>query len=299
MDEESNQEPRDRFRNILSSPGKELELPPELEMQPQPKSQAQSLFDKLPRLKPSAQEPPPDDAEETSFESKPPASRKLFGKLPRRKPAVQAEPKTPQEPEKVAKPQSVRRREKYLRAFWTLTSLISMTINIVAIIVIVILIWAYRSIKVPESINITMATNLLHGLYSNFEKLDRATIQTTIPVDAQIPLDISVPVQNTTQITLSETVVIPNAQVVINTGGLNINSSARVTLPAGTPLTVNLNFNLPVQTSIPVHLDVPVNIPMAETELHDPFVGLQNVVQPLYCLVDQNATNLDAQLICQ
>jgi hypothetical protein len=120
-----------------------------------------------------------------------------------------------------------------------------------------------------------------------------------IPVDAQIPLDITVPVQTTTQITLSETVNIPNAQVVINTGGLNINSTARVTLPAGTPLTVNLNFDLPVQDTIPVHLDVPVNIPMADTELHEPFVGLQDVVRPLYCLVDPNATGIDTQLVCQ
>jgi Ni,Fe-hydrogenase III small subunit len=144
-----------------------------------------------------------------------------------------------------------------------------------------------------------LGSSILGGLYSNFEKMDRATIKTVIPVDAQIPLDISVPVQTTTQITLSETVNIPNAQVVINTGGLNINSNARVTLPAGTPLTVNLNFNLPVQTTIPVHLDVPVNIPMSQTELHEPFVGLQDVVRPLYCLVEPGASSLDGRLICR
>jgi hypothetical protein len=156
------------------------------------------------------------------------------------------------------------RQEKLLRALWTMTSLISMAVNVVAIIVIIVMIWAYRDIKLPEEINITMVNKLLSGLYSNFEKMDRATIETVIPVDAQIPLDIIVPVQTTTQITLSETVNIPNAQVVINTGGLNINSTARVTLPAGTPLTVNLNF-----------------------------------VQPLYCLVDPSASNLDGQVICR
>ena len=41
---------------------------------------------------------------------------------------------------------------------------------------------------------------------------------------------------------------------------------------------------LPVQTSVPVHLDVPVNIPLRDTELHQPFVGLQEVVKPWYCL---------------
>jgi len=195
--------------------------------------------------------------------------------------------------------QDVPRREKFLRALWTLTSLISMVVNVVVIIVLIVLLWAYRDIQLPEGVDTTMVNKLLSGLYSNFEKMDRATIETVIPVDAQIPLNITVPVQTTTQITLSESVNIPNAQVVINTGGLNINSSARVTLPAGTPLTVNLNFDLPVQDTIPVHLDVPVKIPMAETELHEPFVGLQDVVRPLYCLVEPNATGLDTQLVCR
>jgi len=191
------------------------------------------------------------------------------------------------------------RREKLLRALWTITSVVSMTVNVIVFIVLLLAFWLFRGYKIPDGIDITVLNKLLSGLYSNFEKMDQASIQTVIPVDAQIPLDISVPVQTTTQITLAESVVIPNAQVVINTGGLNINSSARVTLPAGTPLDVNLNFVLPVQTSIPVHLDVPVNIPMADTELHEPFVGLQDVVRPLYCLVDPNATNLNAQLICR
>ena len=173
------------------------------------------------------------------------------------------------------------RLEKFLRALWTIASLISMAVTIVVIILTVVMFRAYRDIKLPEGVDITMANKFLGGLYANFEKLDRATIRAT------------------TQITLAESVAIPNAQVVINTGGLNINSNARVTLPAGTPLSVNLNFNLPVQTSIPVHLDVPVVIPMTDTELHEPFVGLQDVVQPIFCLVDPNATNLDAQLICR
>jgi len=144
-----------------------------------------------------------------------------------------------------------------------------------------------------------LGASILGGLYTNFEKMDRSTIKAVIPVDAQLPLDISVPVQTTTQITLSEAVSIPNAQVVINTGGLNINSNARVTLPAGTPMMVNLNFTLPVQTTIPVHLEVPVNIPMSQTELHQPFVGLQDVIRPWYCLVEPSAANQDGQLICR
>ncbi len=133
------------------------------------------------------------------------------------------------------------------------------------------------------------ASGLLGGLYSNFVKMDQAKIATTIPVDAMIPLNIEVPVQKTTQITLAETAVIPNAHVRINTGEVNINANAVVTLPAGTLLTVSLNFPLTVQNSIPVHLDVPVDIPLSQTELHEPFVGLQEVVRPWYCLIEPNA----------
>ena len=296
MDEDRNNEPSERFRNILSA-DKENENAPQ---KPLPKTQSQSPLEQLPRLKPTEQATPPVAAKENAPKPETPVSPANLDNLPKSKQPVR-------QPKQQAGTQAVNsqptqdrpRSENFLRALWTLTSLISMAVNIVVIIVLVILVWAYRNIKVPESIDITMVNQLLGGLYSNFEKLDRATIRATIPVDAQIPLDISVPVQTTTQITLADSVVIPNAQVVINTGGLNINSNARVTLPAGTPLNVNLNFNLPVQTSIPIHLDVPVVIPMTETELHEPFVGLQDVVQPIYCLVDPNATGLDTQLICQ
>ncbi|MGC8856918.1 MAG: hypothetical protein ACP5QU_08970, partial [Anaerolineae bacterium] len=140
---------------------------------------------------------------------------------------------------------------------------------------------------------------LLGGLYTNFEKMDRATIITTIPVDAQIPLDITVPVQTTTQIVLAEEARISRARVRINTAGLNIDAPADVTLPAGTPLMVTLDFNLQVQNLIPVHLDVPVRIPLAQTELHEPFVGLQQVIKPFYCLVEPNALTLDGRMVCR
>jgi hypothetical protein len=308
MDEDRNQEPRERLRNILSSNEEETGSQPEPgpESQPQAQSSAEpqtlkkSLMAQLPRLKQPEQATPstpqPATAQTSHPRPKTQTSLVAISKLPQRKQPAQQSPTQAVNP---LTKQDMPRWEKFLRAFWTLASLISMIFNVVVIIVVVVAFWAYRDIKLPKSADIPMLNNLLSGLYSNFEKLDRATIQTVIPVDAQIPLDISVPVQTTTQITLAESVVIPNAQVVINTGGLNINSNARVTLPAGTLLTVNLNFKLPVQTSIPVHLDVPVNIPMAETELHEPFVGLQDVVQPLYCLIDPSATNLDARLICR
>jgi hypothetical protein len=260
---------------------------------PQSATPPPSLLDKLPRGKPLVQEPSQVDGAETASKPGTPDSSGSRGKLPQGKqPARQVE-------KSADTSQGMPRLERFLRALWTIASVISMIFSIVVIVVFMVAYWAYRDIKLPEGLDITLANQLLSGLYSNFEKMDRATIETVIPVDAQIPLDITVPVQTTTQITLSNAVNIPNAQVVINTGGLNINSNARVTLPAGTPLTVNLNFDLPVRDTIPVHLDVPVKIPMADTELHEPFVGLQEVVEPLYCLVEPGATNLDGQVICR
>jgi hypothetical protein len=309
MEEDRNQEPGERMRNIFSSSDDEstVQFRPKSEPEQEPSSQSkpQSILDKLPKPKIPSQTPPQVEPEEVPLAPETTASSVPLGGLPRDEKITQAErPPTRDTGVQMGteSPQAapdMPRRERFLRALWTIASAISMTINVVVLIVLVIALWVYRDFKLPEGIDITIANKLLGGLYSNFEKLDRASIKTVIPVDAQIPLNITVPVQTTTQITLAETVNIPNAQVVINTGGLNINSTARVTLPAGTPLTVNLNFELPVQNTIPVHLEVPVNIPMANTELHEPFVGLQEVVQPLYCFVDPNAANLDGQVICR
>jgi len=276
MDEDRNQEPSERFRSILSNDDDETNAQPPTQSQSEKLLEADSLLSKLPRLKTS---PPPEPAPIPQIET--------------------VEPQKSSEPPPEPPPAPPRKGLNFGPPFWTITGILSLIVNGILILVLLILLTNLGSLQGLQGTAGNIGSSVLGGLYSNFEKMDRATIKTVIPVDAQIPLDISVPVQTTTQITLADTVSIPNAQVVINTGGLNINSNARVTLPAGTPLTVNLNFNLPVQTSIPVHLDVPVNIPMSETELHEPFIGLQQVVQPLYCLVDSDASNLNGQLICR
>lgn len=187
-----------------------------------------------------------------------------------------------------------RSRYKFMPAFWTIASVISLTVNIVLIIILLIMFQMLGAIQTTADEKVS---GLLGGLYTNFVKMDQATISSNIPVDANIPLNIVVPVQATTRITLAESVVIPNAHVRINTGGLSIDADAVVTLPADTPLTVNLDFPLTVQNSIPIHLDVPVNIPLNQTQLHEPFVGLQKVVGPWYCLVEPDA-QMNGMQIC-
>jgi hypothetical protein len=165
--------------------------------------------------------------------------------------------------------------------FWTIASALSVAVNVVLCLVVLGLL----SMRGPIQKTVTgQSTGVLGGLYDNFVKMDQATIKTNIPVEANIPLNLMVPVQTRTTIMLSEATTIRSPRVLIRTGGLTLDAPALVTLPKDQPLVVDLNFMLPVQTSVPVHLDVPVNIPLNQTELHQPFVGLQDVVRPWYCL---------------
>jgi hypothetical protein len=169
----------------------------------------------------------------------------------------------------------------FFPVFWTIASALSLAVNVVLCLAVLGLL----SMRGPITKTVTgQSTSVLGGLYDNFVRMDQATISRTISVDANIPLNIQVPVQTRTTITLPEATQIRSPRVFIRTGGLTLDTPALVTLPKGQPLLVDLNFALPVQTTIPVHLDVPVNIPLRETELHQPFVGLQEVVRPWYCL---------------
>lgn len=211
----------------------------------------------------------------------------IKARLPRATGAIRPAPKPAPVPASTS-PEAVSEspRYKFLPAFWTIASVMSITVNIVLIIILLITLQLLGTIQLTAN---DQVSGLLGGLYSNFVKMDEAAITAKIPVDANIPLNIVVPVQTTTRITLAEQVTIQNAHVRINTGTLNIDADAAVTLPANTPLLVNLDFPLTVQNSIPVHLDVDVNIPLRDTQLHDPFTGLQQVVRPYYCLVEPNA----------
>jgi hypothetical protein len=136
-----------------------------------------------------------------------------------------------------------------------------------------------------------MATNitseLLGGLYTNFVKMDEANIRTNIHVEKEIPVQFSLNVSGPTNVTLSEAVTIRGALVTVETGGLNIvNARATIVLPKDTLLPINIeNLVVPVDQKVLAVLDVPVDIPLDQTELHEPFVGLQKVVEPWYCLI--------------
>ena len=159
-------------------------------------------------------------------------------------------------------------------AFWTIASLISIGVNIVLFVLLILIGRQLFAIK-------DLASNqLVGGLYQNFIKMDQARITTTVEVNDTIPVVFDLPVQTNTIVVLTEPTRIKGANVNLSTGGLTIRAPSNITLPAGTELPVSLNIVVPVNTRVPVKLTVPVDIPLQQTELHEPFVGLQNVVAP-------------------
>jgi hypothetical protein len=203
-----------------------------------------------------------------------------------------------EEPKPVAEPDPKRRRFKFLPAFWTIASIMSFTVNIVMLIVVLILLQMLGRIQFTADDQIS---GLLGGLYDNFVKMDEANIRTNIHVEKEIPVNFTLNVSGPTNVTLSNDVIIDGALVTVQTGGLNItNARARIVLPTGTLLPINIeNLVVPVDQKVLAVLDVPVDIPLNQTELHEPFVGLQQVVKPWYCLIEPNALLNNVQVCSQ
>ena len=181
------------------------------------------------------------------------------------------------------------RRFQFLPAFWTIASLMSITVNIILIVILLLL---FQMLGVIQGTANDKISGLLGGLYMNFVKMDQASIQTSIHVEKEIPVNFDLNVSGPTIVRLREPATINGATVSVHTGGLTIvDANATIILPQGQPLSINIeSLAVPVRQSVLAVLDVPVNIPLNQTQLHEPFVGLQKVVEPWYCLVEPNAT---------
>ncbi len=189
-----------------------------------------------------------------------------------------------------------KRSLQLLPTFWTIASVLSMLVNIVLILILLI---AFNRLGALQGGIRNAGTTLLGGLYSNFEKMDRAHIRVTVPVTLQdVPVQFDLPYETDTVVVLTEDTPL-RASVRINAGIVNINGPADIILPAGARLPIHLNLVIPVDTSVDIQTQIPIDIPLASTDLHDPFVGLQEVVRPWYCLIKSDATSLDGTPICR
>ena len=189
---------------------------------------------------------------------------------------------------------------KFLPAFWTTASVISLVVNLILILVIILV---GRQLFAIKSL---VQDGLIGGLYTNFTLMDQAHIKTTIQVqdtikvEDNIPINFTLPLQQDTDVVLTRDTPIPNTAVVLN--GVPIYTT--VTLPKGTTLNISLNLEVPVNQTVPVVLNVPVNltvpvdIPLEETQLHQPFVGLQSVVSPYKNVLGALPNSWEATPLC-
>ncbi len=175
-------------------------------------------------------------------------------------------------------------QRKPMAAFWTVASIISLTVNVILILVLVVLGQQLFTLKG------IVTEKLLAGLYYNFLLMDQAHIVTeinvvdTIQVVDTIPVVFDLPLEQATEVVLVRDTPIDDATIVLNNQPVPLD----LTLRKGTPLNISLDLVVPVSQTIPVVLNVPVNlkvpvdIPLQETDLHGPFTGLQDVVSPYF-----------------
>ena len=213
----------------------------------------------------------------------------------------------PAQPSKIETPKPAVRRTatsenayRFGPPFWTIASILSLSINLFLIIALLVVWINLQALGISLSNALNIGNGLLGGLYTNFEKMDRAHITTTIPVTTEIPVKFDLQLSQQTNVVLSQDVTINNALVTVKTGGLNIvNALTTIVLPEGTNLPVVLNLTVPVDKMVPVALNVNVDIPLEQTQLHEPFVGLQEVVKPFYCMLKPDALRMDNQPVCK
>ncbi len=157
-------------------------------------------------------------------------------------------------------------RFRFLPAFWTIASLLSIAVNIILIAILLIALQMLGTLQFTAN---DQASGLLGGLYNNFVKMDQASITTNIHVEKEIPVQFSLNVSGPTTVTLSQDVTINGALVTVGTGGLNIvNARATIVLPQGTNLPINIqNLVVPVDQQVLAVLDVPVNIPLNQNSI--------------------------------
>ena len=216
---------------------------------------------------------------------------------PQQPPNGQPAPSGPARPPDLQLPQIPHRyfwQGRLAPAFWTTASLLSLTVNIVLLVVLLLLARELFSIKA------LLSDQLVGGLHENFVAMDQAHIRTTIAVkdtirvddtiqvDDTIPVVFDLPLNQATEVTLVGDTPVNNATIYLNGQAVPLNLVLRQGTRLGIALnltvpvsqTVPVRLTVPVQLDVPVDLQVPVDIPLDQTELHRPFTGLQEVVVP-------------------
>jgi hypothetical protein len=109
------------------------------------------------------------------------------------------------------------------------------------------------------------------------------------------------PLNTVTTVKLTEDTRLSKAAVFLNgaTVPLDIILRKGTTLPIKLDMTIPVSQTVPVVLNVPVDLQVPVDIPLDQTELHEPFIGLQNVVAPFDKLLAAPPNSWDETPLCR
>ncbi len=179
---------------------------------------------------------------------------------------------------------------KYLPAFWTVACIVSLLVN--AVLIAVLISFGHNFFNMKSAV----AHGLVNGTSDNLALMDKAhiitsvSVQTKIQVQDDLPVAFSLPISQSTVLTLAEDTRISGAYIYLN----NTPVLTDLTLPAQTPIRVNLDMNVPVDvtvpmsTTVPLSLQVPVDIPVDQTDLHQSIVGLQGVIEPYKTLLESS-----------
>jgi hypothetical protein len=175
---------------------------------------------------------------------------------------------------------------------------------VISPIIILILIFLGRQLFTLKNL---ITEQLIGGLYYNFVLMDQAHITSEISVSDTIhvvdtmPVVFDLPLSQDTEVLLTQDTPIKNATIILNEQPIPLD----LTLRAGTPLYIGLDLTVPVSQTVPVVLEVPVNltvpvdIPLKETELHAPFIGLQDVLSPYFWPLYNADTSWEEVPLCQ
>lgn len=178
-----------------------------------------------------------------------------------------------------------------LPGLWKAMIITSFVINMVLIAVLIgagYFYWRWKSEIASTTVGVQgFAHDNVAELRDVVQQLQAAHIKTTIPLNQPLPLKglgVVVPVSQEPTVTLVQDVPLSLSGADIDLGAGNRLRAQNISLvlPAGTPLTIKLDMQIPLDdVTIPIKLDVPVDIAMADTELAPQFRRLGNVVDRL------------------
>jgi hypothetical protein len=189
---------------------------------------------------------------------------------------------------------------KFLPAFWTVTAIFSLMVNILFIGILIIFGHFFFELKG------LVANGLVTELSNNLVLMDKAHIVTTVPVETTVqlqdnlPVVFDLPINQNIQLSLTEDTHISGATIYLN----NTPVLTDLTIPAGTPIQSNFDMTIPVSQTIPVDVTVPVSLlvpidlAIDQTDLHQSIVGLQGAIEPYKVLLGSNFNTTKDFSIC-